>query len=495
MKKAISTYSKPFFAIIGLSLIALGVGGFILANQRFYLPKWVPVLGSDFVDYKAELPTAQSITPGQGQTVNVAGVPVGEISKVDLVDGRAVVTMKIRRRYATIYKDATVLVRPKTGLNDEELELTPGSRAAGEIPKNGKSWIPVSQSLSQVNLDEVLASLDGDTRDYLKLLLAGAGEGLGGQGHKLAADFKRFEPTSRELLALTKPLAQRRQNISRAIHNFGLLSQALAGKDKDLSQLVDSSNAVFKAFANQDKNIRATLSELPGTLRSTQTNLAKTKVLADNLGPTLGALRPAARALGPSLRQTRPFLRQTTPVIKNQLRPFARDVRPTVRDLRTAAAGLAAFTPRITSALTTVNYLLNELAYDNPKDNNESFLFYASWANHVGNAIFTTGDAHGPTRRGAVVVSCLSLTALDSVTAANPQLALLTAFLDPVKRSDVCPKSAQGNATPTQPTVTVPGGPTVTVPSIPPVPTPPVAARSGQTPTVAATPSAPVAKP
>ena len=57
-----------------LVLIALVVGGYILSHQRFYLPNWVPVVGTDFVDYKAEFSTAQSVTPGQGQTVDIAGV-------------------------------------------------------------------------------------------------------------------------------------------------------------------------------------------------------------------------------------------------------------------------------------------------------------------------------------------------------------------------------------------------------------------------------------
>src|SRR3954453_6197153 len=133
MRTAIRKYSRDFAAVIVLAIIALGVGGYILSNQRFYLPKSVPILGSDFVDYKAEFATAQSVTPGQGQTVNVAGVPVGEISKVELKNGRAVISMKIRRKYAHVYKDATALLRPKTGLNDMVIELTPGTRRAGEI--------------------------------------------------------------------------------------------------------------------------------------------------------------------------------------------------------------------------------------------------------------------------------------------------------------------------------------------------------------------------
>ena len=96
MRHAISKNLREFIAVIVMVVIALVVGGYILSNQRFYLPAWVPVLGTDFFELKAEFSTAQSVTPGQGQTVDIAGVPVGEIKKVELVDGRAVVTMAIR---------------------------------------------------------------------------------------------------------------------------------------------------------------------------------------------------------------------------------------------------------------------------------------------------------------------------------------------------------------------------------------------------------------
>ena len=104
------------------------MGGFILSNQRFYLPNWVPLVGTDFFDVKAEFSTAQAVTPGQGQTVDISGVPVGEIKKVDLVNGRAVVTMAIKRKYAHLIKsDATALLRPKTGLKDMIIEMDPGT--------------------------------------------------------------------------------------------------------------------------------------------------------------------------------------------------------------------------------------------------------------------------------------------------------------------------------------------------------------------------------
>ena len=77
---------------------------------------------------KAELPTGQAVVPGQGQTVNIAGVKVGEVGSVTLEDGIAVVDMNIQEKYKPIYRDATVLLRPKTGLKDMYLALDPGTQ-------------------------------------------------------------------------------------------------------------------------------------------------------------------------------------------------------------------------------------------------------------------------------------------------------------------------------------------------------------------------------
>jgi phospholipid/cholesterol/gamma-HCH transport system substrate-binding protein len=433
-----------FVALVLLFIVALGVGGYILSNQRFYLPKWVPIVGSDYVKYTANFQTAQSVTPGQGQTVNIAGVKVGEITKVELKDGKAVITMSIKRKYTPIYKDATALLRPKTGLNDMLVELTPGSKTAGELPKSEP--IPINQTLPNVNADEILAALDGDTRDYLRLLVAGAGEGLQGNSENLSATFKRFSPTGRDILKITKQLAERRNNIRRSIHNFSLLSQALGNKDDELARLVASSNAVFRSFANQDQHLREALGLLPGTLQATNVGLAKVNRLGKTLGPTLGALRPGARALGPSLVQTRPFLRKTTPVIRDQLRPFARDAQPTVKLLRPAVRDIADATPKLTTAFKVINVLFNELAYNPPGSADEGYLFYTAWANHAGATVFATQDAHGPSRHGIVQISCTSLAALQRLGQVNPQLGTLVELLNTPPVDQVCPSTSQAGS-------------------------------------------------
>jgi phospholipid/cholesterol/gamma-HCH transport system substrate-binding protein len=187
-------------------------------------------------------------------------------------------------------------------------------------------------------------------------------------------------------------------NIKRAIHNFSLVVDELGNKDQQVSNFVVDSNAVFATLASQDAAIQETLRELPSTLTVAQSTLGKTKRLADVLGPTLQALRPAARALGPAQVQLRPFLRTSTPIIRDELRPFARAALPTVKAAAPGAARPRRRHADLTTTFKSLNYLLNELAYNPPGDTDEGFLFWSPWANHLAPTVFATQDAHGPIR-------------------------------------------------------------------------------------------------
>jgi phospholipid/cholesterol/gamma-HCH transport system substrate-binding protein len=427
VRSAIRKHLRDFIAIVVLVLIAGFVGLYVLAHQRTTLPGWVPIFGREVFTLKGEFSTAQAITPGQGQTVDIAGVEVGQITKVDLVNGRAVVTMELRPKYAhRVHPNATMLLRPKTGLKDMIVELNPGTAASGPVVRDGYT-VPVSNTLPDVNLDEILAVLDGDTRTYLQMLLNGAATGLEGNGGNLAQVFRRFEPTARDTAKFTKLLSQRRQYIKRSIHNFGVFTNALAARDQQLATFVDSSNEVFQHFANQDANLQRTIALLPSALRDTNAALGQANAFADQAGPALGSLRPGARALGPSLVETRPFLRQTTPIIESQLRPFTRVATPVVKQLAPAAAEFADATPDLTTIFNVLNAFLNGLAY-NPPGSREGYLFYLAWLNHVTNSIFSAQDAMGPIRRGVLITSCSDLSGVNGVRQ-NSNLTTLTRYI------------------------------------------------------------------
>jgi len=270
------------------------------------------------------------------------------------------------------------------------------------------------------------------------MLLGDAAGGLRGTTRPLADTLRRFEPTARDLRRVDAALALRRRHLARAIHDFSLLAGELGGRDDQLATFVNASNAVLGTLARQDANLRATLRGLPGALSDTRRALGRAQALGAALGPTLQALRPAARALGPSLRRTRPFLNRTTPVIRKQIRPFVRATAPTAQALQPAARDLAAAAPDLTRSLTIVNALLNALAYNPPGRRDEGYLFWLSWLNHLTNTMLANADAHGPVRRGVVVVSCQTLQILEGVVLGNPQLGVLTQLLDAPSRTEVC---------------------------------------------------------
>jgi phospholipid/cholesterol/gamma-HCH transport system substrate-binding protein len=454
VRRAVREHMRDFAALLFVFVLALAIAGVILSQQRFNPPSWVPLVGEDFYTIEGKFSTAQAVVPGQGQTVNIAGVKVGDVSSVELEDGVAVVEMDIEEDRAPVYRDATILLRPRTGLKDMYLALERGTPAAGELPEGGR--IAIRNTLPDVNPDEVLAVLDRDVRDYLRILLNSGGEafddGEGGSepGRRAVSDlretFKRFEPTARDSRAITAQLAKRRRNIRRVIHNLQELLTELASEDRTLAQFVDSANANFQAFARQEGRLREALRLFPGALSQSAGTLARLEDLAGDLGPALQSLRPGARALAPALRATRPFLRETTPVIRDQFRPFARDVQPTVRDLRPAAADLAKTTPALARTFGVVNTLLNLLAY-NPPGSEEGFLFWAGWGNHNRATQYSAQDAHGPIRRGLVLVSCPALAALDAVTRANPRVGGIITLLNAPKQEEVC--TGPGGTAPT----------------------------------------------
>jgi phospholipid/cholesterol/gamma-HCH transport system substrate-binding protein len=455
MRRQIREHAAVFVAILILCAGSLGVAGYILSNQRFYLPAWVPVIGTDFYEVEAELPTAQAVVPGQGQTVNVAGVKVGEVGEVRLENGRAVVNMQLKNDYRPIYRNATILLRPKTGLKDMVLALDPGTRAAGELEEGGR--VRVANTLPDVNADEVLSSLDADTRAYLRILLNDAGTAFRGEGadgqpasQDLREALKRFEPTARDGRRLTRALAKRRRNIERVIHSFQQISTELASKDAQLAQLVDSANANFAAFADEEANLREALRLFPGALSQTATTLRDVDALASELGPALEGLRPFARELAPSLRLQQPFLRETTPIVRDQIRPFARDVQPTVRDLRAATQDLAPVSPRLTRSFKVLNAFFNTLAYD-PPGRGDSFLFWSGWAAHAGALLSNAQDAHGPMIRGIVLLTCNDYDLLRSIVLGNAQLGMLTRLANFPDETRVCPANQPGTINDAQP--------------------------------------------
>jgi phospholipid/cholesterol/gamma-HCH transport system substrate-binding protein len=403
----------PFSAIIVLILIAIVVGGYILDNQRFRFP----LAEETPMRVNVELETAQAVTPGQGQTVQVAGVEIGDIGSVELKNGRAIVGLDIKQEYETlIRRDATASLRPRTGLKDMYVQVFPGK---DRTPVKEGFTIPIANSLTDVDLDEILSELDARTRDYITLLANGAGEGLRGKGDDLARTLERYGPTVRDLGRVNREVAKERIALRRLVTSLAQINGELAKRPEDLSRLVSSGSTTLRAFASEDDNLRDAVGELAPTLQTATATLNAVAPFADELGPTTKALLPAVRELEDVNAAVSPFAREATPIVRTKIRPFVRRAVPLVKDLAPAARGLARTFPELDRNAKVLNDFTNMLGHNkdgreapDKEGRDEGYLFQLGWLAHQTTNLQSVDDANGPTRPIFLTGTCSTLTSL-----------------------------------------------------------------------------------
>ena len=433
MMVAIRKSLRDFIAVIVLIAVGLATTYVIFQEQRLR----IPILEDRPFELQAEFETAQAVVPGQGQTIRVAGVRVGDVKDVELVDGRAVVTFSIDREYLPVYRDATILLRPTTGLKDMFFQLDPGTRAAGEYEEG--EVVPMANTAPDVNLDEVLAALDGDSQAYLRTLIVGAGEGLRGRGRDLAQVLKALGPINSSLDRLNTEVAKRDENLARLIHNLNILTKAVGRQDEDVARLITASNTTLEAIGVQDPDVQEATRLLPTTLRQTREALAAADEFGQQLGPAFNELRPFARKLPEVNAATTRLAEATTPVIQKQIRPFVRAARPVVPDLREAANRFSKAAPKLTTVGEKLNELGNMASY-NPRGaedpgtagRDEGYLYWAAWLGHNSVSVFGAQDGNGTYRRIYFTLSCQNLTNLFAGSPGGPVITGLVTGLAPL---------------------------------------------------------------
>jgi virulence factor Mce-like protein len=150
----------------------------------FAFEKHVPFLTHHY-QLKAVFQNATNLRTSS--PVRIAGVNVGTVTSVKTykdqngtATGAALVTMSLNKNGLPIHSDATLKIRPKLFLEGNFfVQLQPGSPSAQDL-KSG-STIPVTQTSAPVQIDQVLSSLQSNTRQQLQVLLVGYGDAINGQ--------------------------------------------------------------------------------------------------------------------------------------------------------------------------------------------------------------------------------------------------------------------------------------------------------------------------
>lgn len=342
-------------------LVALGsaVGGYFLAHQRFN-PPWE----NKYTVY-ATFNEAPAISPGNGQEVRIAGVDVGDIREASVSDdGKALLKLRIDRKHA-VYRNASVVLRPKSPLNEMYVELDPGGPPAEKLAEGDR--LPAANSRRPIQVDEVLAHLDENTRNALTTLLSESDVALAHAKDGLPKGIGELNGVLGDLRPVVTQLHERRASLSELITSLSQLSAAVGRDDQRLARLASSLQRTLGTVANRGEPLDDALAQLPGLSQRLRAATTEISGLAGQLDPTLDNVRAASDELPKSLSRFRDsvgeldgFLDDARPVLA-KARPVVADLRPAVSDLNHALGDLSPITQRLDPVTSGLLPYLNDL--------------------------------------------------------------------------------------------------------------------------------------
>jgi phospholipid/cholesterol/gamma-HCH transport system substrate-binding protein len=260
-----------------------------------------------------------------------------------------------------------------------------------------------------VDSDELLDSLDTDTRTWFSSLITDLNEGTTGRGQDIKQLLQNLGPTSVQLRQIGDLLAARREELAQIVHNLGTLTKAISAKDGQLRTVVQAGDQTVGALANQDVALKEAISRLPGTLATTRTTLADSTKLADALGPTANALVPVAQRLPSTLRNSQTLFQGAALLPLNKIPAFVNAVIPLAKQLPPVESNLKQELPSLISSFKVLGAVTNETAYV-PGHGNPGFLYWLAWFAHNTDSFLSTADVNGGGWRGLTLVSCSDLT-------------------------------------------------------------------------------------
>jgi phospholipid/cholesterol/gamma-HCH transport system substrate-binding protein len=297
--------------------------------------------------------------------VRIAGVNVGKVTNVERYKNTnaAEVQMEINDDGLPIHRDATLKIRPRIFLEGNFfIDVQPGTPEAPKLEDNDAP-IPVTQTATPVQLDQVLTSLQSNARDDLQTVLQSYGNALQlkptsqldplVQGKtaaealninfNYAADALEGVAEVNQALLGTQP-----GDLSKLIAGLQRTTEGLGRNEEQLKDLITSFNQTTAAFASRSSDLEATIRLLPLTLQRANSAF-------DALNRAFPPTRAFALELIPGVQQTPatidaayPWIAQAEPLLSpSELGGLVNELRPTTADLAKVTDATLALLPKV----------------------------------------------------------------------------------------------------------------------------------------------------
>ena len=282
--------------------------------------------------------SANNIKPNS--PVRIAGVNIGKVTGVSALpggQGAAKVTMQISKQGLPIHKDATLKIRPRIFLEGNEfVDLQPGSPASPVIKKGSHFAIPIQQTATPVQFDQVLTALQSDTRKNLQMFLKEYSKGLadgGAQGWNRAV---RAMPSAYRYgsLANEGTLGTQPHDLSTLEQGQAKVFRALDVHEPALKDLITNFNITAAAFAREQQPLTQAIPALDATLRVGTPALQRLNGALPALRSFARTALPGVKSSGPTIDASMPFVTQARRLVSRpELKGLTHDLMITIPPL------------------------------------------------------------------------------------------------------------------------------------------------------------------
>ncbi|MFJ8812939.1 MlaD family protein [Amycolatopsis thermoflava] len=365
--------------LTGAAVLAAAVigGGYLLATEDS--------------GYEVQLVMPNAANLLDGSRVEIDGTPVGEVTGLQTRDGSALVTISVDEAHAPLHAGSTAQVEWRGLLGERVVALKPGPATNAAIPVG--AMLPAGSE--QVELDQVLAALDPETRSHLNSVVQQLDTALKGHPDDLKATIGSAGPAVDQLGEVLKAVGQDGPAIQNLVTDLRRLMEPVAAHQDQVRQVITDLTGAADALAAEQSQLQQALAELPSTLDVANQAMDRVPAAVDASVPLLQDLRPSMQQLASLSQNLSPLL--------TELRPAIADLRPTLRSATTLLQATPALLdsthgvlPGVTQAAGQLNPAVAFLRPYTPD--------LMGWLSNWG-AAFANYDAQGHYFHGLVQVS------------------------------------------------------------------------------------------
>jgi len=392
MKIAVPAIAKArLLVLIGFASLCATVFGYLWVHSGGTLPM-VTSAG-----YRVSLTMPQVSNLVDHSDVRIAGVKVGTVASRRVAGGRAELTLQFDN-YRPLHEGAQVKIRQKTLVNETFVEVVDGQ---GQPLPDG-STLPTGSGHTSVEVDDVLRSLDPNTRNALATSIRSLGSATDGTAISVSDALGGLGELGSQGKDVFDALAAQSADLKAITGHTATLLAALNTRQGEIVSLVSSANVLASTTASDESGIRSIMTKLPGVLDATNTASSSLARLSAALDPVAANLRAAAPDLSTALT-TLPAesaaLRSIVPTLDSVLGRAP----TTLTRVPAVAADISELAPPLEEDLLQLNPMLS---YLNPYGPDIAHMF-VNWA-----AVLNRGDAQGKWFRMMPVPNPQSVTGL-----------------------------------------------------------------------------------